>query len=324
MAKIGGTQVNLGIGLESAAGTPVAASFYPKWTDLSFQAVSEKSMLKSQRGLRTAQSDSRIRRKYAKGSFSIVPNSTHAAPLLYLALGTLSSGSITDSAYLHTISVNNTNAGMKTATVLLEQGGEVTQRYANCVVNALNIDVSDDYAKMTVDMIGAFPDTSTLSESYTQPTEYSFADYSVKFGTSLANAGGNSATPLKSFSLNISNNVLLDEAFMSGAVTPTAGGFVAGRLAVTGSYSLQFDTTAQLDLYTAGTKKAAIVSFVGALIGVSSTQDMTINLGKLVLTSPPEIFNLDGLVIVKQDFAVENDPTDLTIGATVRNATVSY
>lgn len=324
MAKIGGTQVNVGIGSEATAGTAVAATVFPKWAELSMQSVTDASMLNSARGIRNEISDSKIKRKYSKGSLAVMPNSTNAAILFMAALGSKAVSGPTDSAYTHTFTVQDANASMKTLTVLLEQAGEVTERYAGCVVNTLNLECADDYAKLTAELIGGFPDTSTLSETFAQFTEYNYGDYTAKFGTSLSNAGGASATPLKGFTLNINNNVLVDEAFLSGAVTPVAGGFVAGRLQITGSYTLHFNGTTELDKYKALTKNALIISFVGGLIGATSTQDITINLGKLVLTAPPKEYNLDGLVILKQEFTVEYDATDHEISVVCRNATVSY
>lgn len=322
MAKIGGTQVNVGIGIESTPGTAVAATVFPKWSELSLQAVVEKTMLKSARGIRNETSDSKIRRKYSKGAIGMVPNVRNAAPLFYLGLGSLSSSSVADSAYTHTITPQEANASMKTATVLLEQGSEVTERFANVVANSLNLEASDDYGKLTVDLLGGFPDTSTLSESFTQPTEFAYSDYAAQFGTSFSNAAGNSATPLRGFTLNINNNVLIDEAFLSGAVTPVR--WIAGRMQITGSYTMQFDGTTELDKYKANTKNALIVTFTGALIGSSSVEKITIKLGKLILTAPPKEYNLDGIVMLKQEFTVEHDPTDGVISVEVVNAVASY
>jgi len=106
---------------------------------------------------------------------------------------------------------------MKTATITAEEGAIQTAQYVNCVVDNLSLEVSDGYASMTVDIIGKFPGTDTLSESYSNETEFAYPDLTVKFGTSLTNAAAASATPVKSFSLNIANNVQLDEAFLSGS-----------------------------------------------------------------------------------------------------------
>src|SRR3954471_1460438 len=99
MAKTSGTQVEVGFGIEATAGTAVAASLFPKWSELSLQAVVEKTMLKSARGIRNETSDSRIRRKYSKGNIGMVPNVKNAAVLFYLALGSKSTSGPTDSAY---------------------------------------------------------------------------------------------------------------------------------------------------------------------------------------------------------------------------------
>jgi hypothetical protein len=62
--KTSGTQVNVGIGIESAAapGTAVAEAHFIPWTDFSLQGVAEKAMFTSSRGLRLQNSNSMIRR----------------------------------------------------------------------------------------------------------------------------------------------------------------------------------------------------------------------------------------------------------------------
>jgi hypothetical protein len=147
----------------------------------------------------------------------------------------------------------------------------------------------------------------------------------VKFGTSLSAAASNDPTPLKAFSLNTNNNVPLDEAFLSGSNTPAAGAFVAGRFEATGSYSLHFTDTTELDKYKANTKNACIATFTGAVTGGGSTNEsITVKLGRLVLTAEPIVYNLDGLLVLNQSFSVEYDATDKEVQVVVVNDTASY
>lgn len=324
MTRIGGTEVNVGVGIETTPGTPVAASVFPKWLDFSLQARSEKEMFQGQRGIRNLTSNSMIKRSYSAGAISFVPNVKSIVPFLYAALGSLSSSSVSDSAYTHTITVQQAAASMKALTVLAERGGEVTERFSNVVVNSFSLEVSDGYAKATADLIGGAPDTSTLSESFSQETEMAYKDLTLKFGTSLSNAAGNSATPVRSFSFTHDNQVDIENAFLTGANTPIAGGFTAGPLKVTGSYTVAFSGTTELDLYKANTKRALIAEFTGALIGSSSLEKITFKFGKLVLTSEPIETTIGGLVMIKQDFEVEYDATDKEIQAVVVNAVASY
>jgi len=321
MAKTAGTQVNIGLGIESLAapGTAVAEAVFIPWDDFSLQGVSEKSMFNSARGLRNMSSNSMIRRKYAQGSIGLIPTVKIMPYLLSLALGSVSSSTVTDSAYTHTFTVQNTNATPRTATVTIEEGGIQTVQYTNCVCDSLSFEVSDDFAKTTIELLGKFPGTDTISESYANETEFAYHNYTAKFGTSLSNAAGNSATPLKSFTLNIKNNVLLDEAFLSGANTITAGGLIPGRLQITGSYSLHFSDTTELAKYQANTKNALIVTFTGALIGSSSLETIQFKLGRLVLTKPPVEYNIDGLLVLTQEFEVEYEATDVELTAIVIN-----
>lgn len=321
MALTSGTQVAVGLGIESyaAPGVAVAETVFIPWTDFSIQGVSEKDFFKSARGVRNESSNSIIRRRFSQGSFSFVPNVKNMPYAMSLMLGGVSSSGISDSAYTHTFITNNTNATPRTATITIEEGGVQTVQYLNCVGNSFSLEVSDTYAKATLEVIGGFAGTDTISESFSSETEFAYHQMTVKFGTSLSNAAGNAATPLKSFSLNINNNVLLDEAFLSGANTITAGNLVPGRLKVTGSYSLHFSNTTELAKYQANTKNAAIVTFEGALIGATSKETVQFKLGRLVLTAPPVEYNIDGLLILNQEFEVEYEATDLDIQAIVIN-----
>lgn len=322
MAKTSGTQVQVGLGIESLAAPNVAvaeAIFIP-WTAYSMQGVAEKAMFKSARGIRNESSDSMIRRKYSEGSISVVPNTAVVPYFLALAMGSVSSASISDGTYTHTFTIQNTNASVRTATLTAEQGAIETAQYTNVVCNSLNFDVSDEYASMTAELIGGFPSTDTISESYTQETQFAYHQMTVKFGTSISNASGNSATPLKSFQLNINNNIQLDEAFLSGSNEIVSGGLIPGRLSITGSYSLHFENTTELAKYRANTLNAMIVQFTGPVVGGgSTTEKIVFNIGDVVLTKPPIEHNIDGLLVLTQEFEVQYDATDVELTATVTN-----
>lgn len=324
MAKTSGTQTNVGLGIESyaAPGVSVAETVFIPWLDLSMQDVVEKAHFTSARGLRNQSSNSMIRRKFSQGSLSFVPNPTVMPYFLSMALGGVSSATIVDGTYTHTFSVNNTNVTPRTATFTIEEGAIQGRSYLNTVCNSLNFEVSDSYAKCTVDLIGAYSTSDTYTESFANNTEFAYHQMTVKFGTTLTNADAASATPLKGFTLNINNNVLLDEAFLSGANTIAVGNLVFGRLEITGSYTLHFSDTTELAKYQANTKNACVVTLTGSIVGGgTTTEKVTFRLGRLILTKPPVEYNVDGLLILTQEFKVEYEATDLEMGATVVNTT---
>ena len=321
MAKTGGTQVHVGLGIESyaAPNVAVAETVFVPWAEFSMQSVSEKALFTSARGIRNMSSNSMIKRKFSQGSLGFVPNVKNFPYALSLALGGVSSSAVADAAYTHTFTVNNTNATPRTATVTVADGSIQTGQYTNVVCDSLSFEVSDEYAKCTLDLIGGFVGTDTMTPAYTQETEFAYHQYTAKFGANLTAAGSAQATPLKSFKLNIKNNVQLDEAFLSGNNTISSGNLVNGRLQVTGSYSLHFTDTVELAKYQANTKNALIVAFTGALIGSTSTESIQFKLGRLVLKNPPVEYNIDGLLIITQEFEVEYDATDLEVTAVVVN-----
>lgn len=264
-------------------------------------------------------SNSIIRRKYSRGNIGFIPDVKNMPYALSLALGGVSSSIISDSAYTHTFTVNNTNATPRTATVTTEEGAIQTAQYLNVVCNTLSFEVSDNYAKCTLELIGQYPGTDTITESYAQETDFAYHNYTAKFGTSLSAAAGASATALKAFTLNINNNVLLDDAFLSGSNEITDGGLINGRLEITGTYTLHFENTTELAKYQANTKNALIVTFEGALIGSTSRETVQFKFGRLILTKPPVEYNLDGLLVLTQEFTVEYEATDLELTAIVIN-----
>ena len=390
MSKTAGRQVNIGMGIEATAGTAVAETIFLPWTGFSVQAVAEKALFNSVRGVRNMASNSMIRRKYSQGSITVIPNVVNAPYFFGLALGTVatalaetpsSTGNATSASasklidsgadfvtdtvaigdavhnttdgtfalvtavdnlttlsldadifplgseayqvatpvYTHTITLQEANASMKTATVTVEEGAIQTVQYTNIVADTLTVEASDGYASMTMEVIGQFATTDTIVESYTEETEFAYHNMTVKFGTTVANAVAGSATPLKSLSLNIGNNVQLDEAFLSGANTITSGGLVAGPLQVTGTYVLHFENTTELAKYKADTKNAAVIQFIGAAIGDTDAEELRIDLAKLILTDPPVEYDVDGLLVLTQNFEVQYDATDLSIKAIITN-----
>lgn len=319
MAKTGGRQVNIGLGIEATPGTAVAETIFLPWTGFSVQSVVEKELFNSARGIRNTASNSMIRRQYSQGSITVIPNVVNAPYFFGLALGSVASVGPVDSGHIHTITVQNANASMKTATLTIEQGAVETAQYTNVVCDSLSFEVSDGYASMTMEIIGQFGATDTITEAYTEETEFAYHQMTAKFGTGITAAAAASPTPLKSFSLNIANNVQLDEAFLSGASTIAASGLIAGPMKVTGSYSLHFEDTTELAKYRANTKDSMVVQFLGATIGVSEQEEIRIDLAKLVLTSPPVEYNIDGLLVLTQEFEVEFGATDNDITVIVDN-----
>jgi hypothetical protein len=452
MAKTGGPQVELGIGIETTAGTAVAAADYLKWDTLSFQSMSDKVMLNSARGIRNKASNSTIINQYGKGSIEFFPSTDILPYILGLLLGTRNSATHAgeSTVYDHTFTVQNSNASMKTATFYVAQGGVQTEKYTNCVVDSFDLTVEKDLIKAKIGVLGNFPTTGSISSSYTQDTLLARNDMVAYFGSTLAaatgtagtttltsagvfadadtitigsitytmktaltnsgntpyevligvsatvsldnlksaingtgtagttmgfgttahpqvkattktattlliqalqlgttansiattkvsanftwtgatiNAGtpgtGTNPTPLVAFTLAINNNVLFQDAFLSGSTSPAAGGFIAGPLEIKGSYTLQFADVVELGKYQQNTNSAMIVNILGALLGVVQTQELIqFKLGRLVLTKAPIEYQLEGIVLLKQEFEVQYDGTDKEVTAVITNTYV--
>ena len=449
MPKISGRQTEVGLGLESAAGTPVAAATFVKWDSLSLVSMADKLLLRSARGIRNQASNSIIIKQYGKGSLEFVPTVDNLPYFLDLFMGTKTSSAAhsgESTVYDHTFAISNTNASMKTATLTIKQGGIQTERYANCVVDSFDLTIDKDFAKCKVSLLGMFPDVSSISPSYTQDTLFTRNQMVAYFGSSFSAALGTAAsttltsdttapadgstivigsitytfkstltgaayevfinttaaaalinlkkaingtgtagtdygvgtqahplviattisvstllivaqqngtgantiattqagtshctwagttmtsgtpgtgagpTPLLNLTINGANNVLFDEAFLSGSNQPVAGGFVAGSLQIKGSYTIQFADIVELAKYQQNTLNSLVVVFSGSKIGVvPSLEQIILKFGKIVLTKAPVEYQIDGLNYVKQEFEVQYDATDKEMSAIVTN-----
>ena len=321
MSKFAGLEVAVGIGIEFTQGTAKTATHSFQWQDFSMQALAEKSLFNSARGGRNLTSNSMIMRQYAQGNLAVIPNVKNAPYLFLLALGSISSPLVgtETTVYAHTITPQNAGASMKTATLLATDAGIQTNQYTNVVVDSLTLECSNDYAKLTANMIGQYPTAGSFTPSYTNETEFAYPQMTVKFGTSLTNAAAASPTLVKDIKLEIKNNYKIDESFLSGSNGIVAGGLIAGPLKVTGEYTLHFADTTELNKYKANTLNAMIIEFTGAAIGNNSTEDIKIKLAKLVLTKEPVVYKIDAVTVLKQQFEVSYDATDKDITVIVQN-----
>lgn len=221
MTQVAGRQAEIGIGVETTAGTPVAAADFFKWETLSMISMSDKITLNSARGIRNKVSNSMIIKQYGKGSIEFVPTVDILPYVLGLFMGTRNSATRAgeSAVYDHTFSVNNNNAAMKTCTITIKQGGVQTERYANCVVDSFDLTVDKDFAKAKIGLLGNFPDTSSISPSYTQDTLFSKIQMFAFFGTSFAAAlGGYASSTLTSDATTPSDGATI----VIGGVTYTA------------------------------------------------------------------------------------------------------
>lgn len=323
--RIGGRQVEVGIGIESLAapGTAVAEAHFFKWAEASIQGVSEKDTLKSARGIRIANSDSFIKRKYGRGTLKFVATPVNMPFVLSLLLGSVATATNADASTLvfdHTFTVQNTNATPRTATITIKQGGIQVQQMTGCVVEKFSLSIQDGYAEVTVEFIGTYPGSDTVTPSYAVETNYTYVNSSIKFGVSLSAAAGNSATKIKAFTLEATNNFQTDDGFLFGSNGLVTGGLTMGPLAINGSYMLPFEDTTELAKYLGNTENRALLYMTGTTtIGTSAVDQVLIKIGPMVLTKEPLEFPIDGIAMVNQEFNVRYDATDKELQAVVTN-----
>jgi len=154
-----------------------------------------------------------------------------------------------------------------------------------------------------------------------------FKDAKIYFGATLAIAETNytndtNSQPLSAFRLTINNNA--EAQYVAGSSSPRQ--ISMGQFEVGGDYTLFFEDTTEQSYHeqSLGPQRAMIISFTGASIGATSTEEILITIPKFHLTDRGIDTAPAGFVTENPTFVADYDSTYGSINIKVRNETSSY
>jgi len=305
----------VGIGVEATPGTSVTPT---DWLQLStapnLKDMVEYENIETARGRIEKSQGQKAMKKFGEGNLEVLLDAESAAIPLGLILGSTVSASAGASLYDHTSTIENTNTA-KSATIVMDRVTDV-RTFPYGVISELSIKVSDSFATLTMTFSSKKSATGTATDTYDEVVCMTFENLEAQFGTTVANAGSASATPLSGLDLTITRDV--EKIFQSGDVEPTS--LVYKTLSVAGNYSLLFDAVTNRDKYLNNTQNAGIFTFTD-----SSDKYIKITIPNLRIANWEASNDLDEIVTQTADFSGHYDYTQAEgIRAVVRNATASY
>ena len=313
-----GREPFIGIGIEGTPGIAVAAAKYLPFVTCTVRGIQEPIEDDAAKGIREKVWGAAIGKQRGEGDIEIYVDVENAPYLIYPVLGvksTTTAGGET-AVWVHTFTRKSSNPP-KTITVIHNDTLD-TRKYTNGVINTLELNVTDGLATISANFLSKFPSTGTGTRAVTVERILAFKDYTIKFGSgatgtaALAAAVLASATPVRSFTLNLNNNA--EVQYLSGGAA--AAQISMGEFEVSGEYTLFYETTKDRVHYEtivdgSDPVRAMIVTFTGASIGVAETEEIEIKIPNFYLKDRGVDTAISGFITESPSF-VANYDTDET------------
>jgi len=217
--------------------------------------------------------------KYGEGDLEAEIRDKSFGLILYAMLGTLTTTGPSDSAYTHAFTLANTNQHQSLSFVVDDPN--VDELYKLVMLNSLEFVAELDEIVM---LKAAFMSKAGRDTGLTVPdvvTENKFTKKHLRFkvATDISSLGAASAISLKSLSLKISKNVVIDDVL--GTAEPED--ILNRQLSIEGEIVLNYEDDTWKNYMKLGTNKAIEIAFINtdATIGASTNPSLTMQFPKV-------------------------------------------
>lgn len=279
MTKYIGRRLNLGIGRETGRGTGATPAYHIPKTSFSFDDKIIQARSVGSLGYLADSEEAFVTTRYGQGELEAEIRAKSFGLFLYAMLGTLSTGTVSDSSYTHSFTIANTNQHQSLAFAVYDPNA--TELYKLVMLDSLEIVAElDQIVKFTAGFMSkqAVPSGLTVPEVV---DDYKFTKKHLRFkvADTIGGLAAASAISLKSLTLTIAKNTVLDDVL--GTAEPED--ILNRQLSVEGEISLNYEDETWKNYFKNGTNKAVEIAFINTdeTIGVSTRPSLTIQLPKV-------------------------------------------
>lgn len=276
-----GRNIEVGVGLETLRGTPIASSRWSKKITSSILPKVEKVVDEGVFGALEDSDNARIVKEWAEGSLE---GNLHADLIGYLfanLYGSVVPTDLGDGAYSHLFTLEQ-SIEHPSLSIFRKDGGIVNEKFGGGVVNSLEISAkAGELIKFSADIILGTKATSTEVVSYAPEYNFVGRDITVKMADTEAELVGATAIKIKEMKASFKANAITD--YKMGSYNPDVyNGVFAPEVEFVRNYG---DTTFK-DLYEANTYKYIQITIEGeADIGGGKKPKLVILLNKAQVMS---------------------------------------
>lgn len=268
MAKFIGRQQEVGIARETSRGTLVAPSFWIPKTNFSVEDKVQKAKFEGNYGVMAGGDDALVTHKWAEGDLEFEVTDKIIGLIFYALFGTLSSASF-NSAYKHTLTLQNSVQPTTLSLMMDDPVNDFTLAYAMAMVNSVELRVELGQLVMArVNFISkAHKDYTIQTPSYAAGNKFAHHHLQFKLAAALASLDAASKINLQSLVLRIERNVVRENAL--GTVQPVD--VLARGFKITGTIELTHEDRTYRNYMLAGTKKAMRIDLTNPDVTIGST-----------------------------------------------------
>jgi len=308
------------VGSEATYGVPVATVAAIPFNNNTIKPMAEPLKDTSARGVRDSQFASQVGKKWAEGDIEFNLDANVTGYFLKAAMGTLNSSVVSGSVKDHTFTRNNSNTP-QSMTIISDR---TTDRFfvRGAAVKSLEISVADDLATAKASILGKFQGTTTSGTGVTASGNlFSFADYNLRLGTSVAAANASSGINPSDVKITIENNS--EATFRAGQ--SEAATVDHKNFEVSGEFTVFFENTTDRDQYYNNAKKAMEIKFTGDGVGSGLVEALTFNIYQMRLETFELETGLDSFYAEKAKWQGEYDNVNAkTLDVVMRNAISTF
>lgn len=326
MSKFIGRLINVGVARESSRGAGAAPIYQLPKTSFNFDDKVTKARSVASIGRISDSEEAFVTTKYGEGDLEGEIRDKSFGLLLYALLGSLSTSGPTDtSAYTHAFSLANNNQHQSLSFVV--EDSNKNELYKLVMLNSLEIIAELDEITM---FKAAFMGKCARDTGLTVPavvTENKFTKKHLRFKVATDIAGLAAATPisLKSLSIKISKNVVLDDVL--GTAEPED--ILNRQISIEGDIELNYEDDTWKNYMKSDTNKAVEIALINTdvVIGASTNPSLTMQLPKVDFFDWEFSGDNDEITTQKISFKANRDVAngqDLIYLCNLVNAVTSY
>ena len=307
MTKFVGRLLQIGVAKESTRGAGIAPAIRFPQTSFSFDDKVVKARAVGGLGKLADSEEAFVTTKYGQGDLEGEIRSKGFGLLLYAMLGGYSAPAAPlDSAYVHPFTISQSNQHQSLCFTVADSN--TTESYSLVMLDSLEITAElDEIVRYTASFMSKASDSS----SNTVPSaidEYKFTKKHVrlKIASDIASLDSASAISVKSLSLTIAKNVVLDDVL--GTAEPED--IYNRQLSVEGSVTLTYDAETYKNYMKDGTNRAVEIAFINSdqtIGGGSTNPSLKIQLPKVDFFDWEPDYSLDEIVSQTFSFKASRD-----------------
>lgn len=305
MSKFIGRLVTVGVVRETTRGAGASPVYSVPFATFTFDDKIVQARSLGALGSIADSEEAFVTLKYGQGDMDCEMRAKSLGVFLYALLGTYSVAGPTDSAYIHSFTIAETNTHQSLSFVVADSN--TTELYKLVMLDSFKLNASLD--KVVTVALGFLSkvarDTGLTNPAVVRESKWTKKHVSIKLADSIGALAAASALSIKTLNFNVVKNAKVDDSL--GTAEPED--INNQQLAVEGDLDFNYEAETFKNYMLNGTSKAMEIAFTNTddTIGAATRPSLTIQLPKVDFHSWVPDYGLEKLATQKISFKASKD-----------------